>query len=84
MIMEKTNWKAWVSVVVSAFLGGVMAHISVPHEGLGAKQIVLGALLAGATAVTHLFQQPKLMAQEPKVEEPKVEEPKVEEPKVEA
>ena len=75
--MGKTNWKAWCSVVVSAFIGGVMAHISVPHEGLGAKQIVLGALLAGATAVTHLFQQPKLMAEEPKLaEDAKDEEPK--------
>jgi hypothetical protein len=75
--MEKINWKAWISVVVSAFIGGVMAHISVPHEGLGAKQIVLGALLAGATAVTHLFQHPKLMAEEPKLaEDAKDEEPK--------
>lgn len=70
--MEKTNWKAWVSVVLSAFLGGIAAHVSVPHEGLGAKQVVLGALLAGAAAVAHLFQQPKISA-EPKVEEPKVE-----------
>ena len=75
--MEKINWKAWISVVVSAFIGGVMAHISVPHEGIGAKQIVVGALLAGATAVTHLFQQPKLMAKEPKLaEDAKDEEPK--------
>lgn len=58
--MEKINWKAWVSVVASAFLGGVMAHISVPYEGIGAKQIGIGALLAGITAVVHLFQQPKL------------------------
>lgn len=59
---EKTNWKAWASVVVSAFLGGVMAHVSVPHEGLGAKQIAIGAFLAGATAVAHLFQQPRIAA----------------------
>lgn len=58
--MEKINWKAWVSVVASAFLGGVMAHISVPYEGIGVKQIGIGALLAGITAVVHLFQQPKL------------------------
>ena len=79
--MEKINWKAWISVVASTFIGGVMAHISVPHEGVGAKQIVVGAILAGGTALLHLFQQPKLAVQQ--VEEPKVEEPKVEEPKVE-
>jgi len=78
--MEQTNWKAWLSVVVSAFLGGVMTHISVPHEGLGAKQIALGAFLAGATAVAHLFQQPKVVVAAP-VEEPKADEPKADEPK---
>ena len=81
--MEQTNWKAWVSVVVSAFLGGVMAHISVPHDGLGSKQIIIGAILAGATAVAHLFQQPKIVVAAPPapVEEAKADEPKDIEPK---
>jgi hypothetical protein len=58
----KTNWKSWASVAITAFVGGAIAHVAVPHDGVGARQILIGALLAGASAVLHLFQQPKVTA----------------------
>ena len=56
----KTNWKSWASVAVTAFVGGAIAHVAVPHAGLGLRQVAIGALLAGASAVLHLFQQPQV------------------------
>lgn len=68
--MNSVNWKAWISVVAAAFLGGMATHFTMPHEGMGMKQIAFGAVLAGLSAVAHLFQNPK-KAELPASEEPK-------------
>lgn len=72
--MEQTNWKAWLSVAVTTFAGGVTSYLALPHNDLHPKQIVICAALAGLSAVGHLFQQPKVVIEPP--EEPKVDEPK--------
>lgn len=56
------NWKASLSVAVSAFAGGCLgfaqAHLSsgLPTTTQGIEAIVAGALLAGLVAVVHLYQ----------------------------
>jgi len=67
----KTNWKAWASVVVSTFAGAALAFFALPHDGKGAKELLIGAALAGLSAVAHLLQQPKLPSAPAAAEEEK-------------
>ena len=67
---QQINWQAWASVALTTFVGGAMSYLAVPHQDLHPKQIVLCAALAGASAVAHLFQQPKLPV-EPKADDSK-------------
>lgn len=55
---KKINWKAWASVGLSTFVGAALAFYSMPHEGKGTKELLIGAALAGASAVLHLLQKP--------------------------
>lgn len=72
---KKTNWKAWASVILSTFVGAALAFYAMPHEGKGTKELLIGAALAGASAVLHLLQKPQI-AVEPKADEPKTDEAK--------
>lgn len=56
--MKKVNWKAWASVVLSTFAGAGLAYFALPHDGKGAKELLIGAMLAGLSAVGHLLQNP--------------------------
>lgn len=67
---KKINWKAWASVVLSTFVGAALAFYSMPHEGKGTKELLIGAALAGASAVLHLLQKPQVSVAAP-VEEVK-------------
>lgn len=66
---KKINWKAWASVVLSTFVGAALAFYSMPHEGKGTKELLIGAALAGASAVLHLLQKPQVSVAAPVEEE---------------
>ena len=71
--MKKTNWKAWASVALSTFVGAALAFFSMPHEGKGTKELLLGAALAGLSAVAHLLQKPQITVTAPVADAPKDE-----------
>lgn len=56
------NWKNIATIVGSAFLGGAGNYASeamghgLPTTGAAAKTIAIGAIIAGAAAVWHLYQ----------------------------
>lgn len=60
MNTTKHNIKAWFSALVSSFAGAFLGYLETPHSGLDGKRILMGALFAGAVAVLHLYQQPKI------------------------
>lgn len=60
MTEKKANWKAWASVVLSTFVGAALAFFSMPHESKGTKEMLIGAALAGLSAVIHLLQKPRI------------------------
>lgn len=68
---KKINWKAWASVVLSTFVGAALAFYSMPHEGKGTKELLIGAALAGASAVLHLLQKPQVSVAAPAEEKTK-------------
>jgi len=67
---KKTNWKAWGSVIAATFVGAAAAFYAMPHEGKGTKELVIGAMLAGLSAVIHLLQNPRVAAPAPVEEKP--------------
>lgn len=66
---KKTNWKAWASVAASTFIGAAAAFYAMPHEGKASREMLVGALLAGLSAVIHLLQKPQVVVAAAAVEE---------------
>jgi formate/nitrite transporter FocA (FNT family) len=61
-MLQPMNWKHWLSVAASAFVGGagtyLAAHMTsgIPTTAQGVEAFVGGACVAGLIAVVHLFQ----------------------------
>jgi hypothetical protein len=50
--------KAWFYILASAFAGGALAYLGIPHPSLTSWQVIAGAVLAGLGSAWHRYSDP--------------------------